>query len=75
MQLMYVYDHRFIIKRHVGHTWYGCWIIKALVETEVSYDCFTVSRGGIAALLMIARPLQGLIFIQRIIRRAKKTIS
>jgi hypothetical protein len=29
-----------IIKRHVGHVWYGCWTIKALVEAEVFYDGF-----------------------------------
>ncbi len=30
----------YIIKRHGGHAWYGCWTIKALVEAEVLYDGF-----------------------------------
>ncbi len=34
-----------------------CWAIKALVEAEVLYDGFSMSRRGIAALLIIARPL------------------
>ncbi len=50
-------NDRYIIKGHVSHTWYGCWTIKALVEAEVLYYVFTVSRGGIAAPLIIARPL------------------
>jgi hypothetical protein len=36
---------------------YGCWTIKALVEAEVLYDGFSVSRGCIAVPLIIARPL------------------
>jgi hypothetical protein len=52
---MIISDH-YIIKRHVSHAWYGCWTIKALVESEV-YDGFTVICGGIAAPLIIARPL------------------
>ncbi len=48
---------RYIIKRHGSQSWYGCWTIKALVEAEVLYDEFTVSRGCIAAPLIIARPL------------------
>ncbi len=47
----------YIIKRYVSHAWYGCWTIKALVESEVLYDGFTVSRGCIAAPLIIVRPL------------------
>ncbi len=47
----------YTIKRHVSHAWYGCWAIKALAEAEVLYDGFTVSRGCIAAPLIIARPL------------------
>ncbi len=47
----------YIIKRHVSHAWYGCWTIKALVEAEVFYDGFTVSRGCIAVPLIIVRPL------------------
>jgi hypothetical protein len=46
----------YIIKRHFSHAWYGCWTTKALVEAEV-VDGFTVICGGIAALLIIARPL------------------
>jgi hypothetical protein len=53
---MIISDH-YIIKQHVSHAWYGCWTIKALVEAEVLYDGFTVSHGGIAAPLIIARPL------------------
>ncbi len=48
-------DH-YIIKRHCSYAWYGCWVIKALVEAKV-YDGFTVSFRGIAAPLIIARPL------------------
>ncbi len=51
-----IYD-RYIIKWHCSHAWYGCWTIKALVEAEVLYDGFTVSRGCVAAPLIIARPL------------------
>jgi hypothetical protein len=47
----------YIIKWHGSHAWYGCWTIKALVEAEVLYDGFTVSRGCIAAPLIIARPV------------------
>ncbi len=47
----------YIIKHHGSHAWYGCWTIKALVEAEVLYDVFTVSRGCIAAPLIMARPL------------------
>ncbi len=60
----------YIIKRHVSHAWYGCWTIKALVEAKVLYDGFTMSCGGIAALLIIARPLQCLYYKTR-----KKPIS
>jgi hypothetical protein len=42
-----IIDH-FIIKQHGSHAWY-------LVEAEVLYDGFTVSHGGTAALLIIAR--------------------
>jgi hypothetical protein len=51
-------DH-YIIKQHGSRAWYGCWTIKALalIEAEVLYDGFTVSRGCIAAQLIIARPL------------------
>jgi hypothetical protein len=49
-------NDRNIIKRHGSHAcWYGCWTIKALVEAEVLYDGFTVSRGCIAVPLIIAR--------------------
>ncbi len=46
----------YIIKHHGSHARYGCWTIKALVEAEVLYDGFTVSRGCIAAPLIITRP-------------------
>jgi hypothetical protein len=42
----------------------------ALVEAEVLYDGSIVSCGGIKALLIVARPLQHLIFI-KIVRLAK----
>jgi hypothetical protein len=52
------------------------WLLdhKALVEAEVLYDGFTVSCRGIAAPLIIARPLQCL-FIYKTIGLAKKPIS
>ncbi len=73
LQLMYdvcvwsILD-RYIIKWHGGHAWYGCWTIKALVEAEV-YDGFTVSFRGIAAPLIIARPL-GVSILLIVIRQA-----
>jgi hypothetical protein len=55
---MYVSDQLMIVisSSHGSHAWYGCWNIKALVEAEVLYDGFTVSRGCIAAPLITARP-------------------
>jgi hypothetical protein len=51
------------IKWYVSHVWCGCWTIKALVGAEVLCDGFSLSFGGIAAPLIIARPLRYLIFI------------
>jgi hypothetical protein len=59
-QLMYVYEQLMIVELSCGMVatlGMGAGPIKALVEAEVSYDGFTVSRGGIATPLIIARPL------------------
>jgi hypothetical protein len=69
---MIISDH-YIIRQHVSHAWYGCWTIKALVEAKVLYDGCTVSCGGIAAPLIIARPLNVALLI-KIIGLANKPI-
>ncbi len=71
--MLMVISDRYIMKRHVSHAWYGCWTIKVLVEAKVLYDGFTVSCRGIAAPLIIARPLQCL-YIYRNSRTSKNPI-
>jgi hypothetical protein len=34
----------YIIKRHVSHAWYRCWTIKALVEADVLWWCYSDLR-------------------------------
>jgi hypothetical protein len=50
-------NDRNIIKQHGSQTWYGCWIIKALVEAEVLYDGFYCESWVHSIPLIIARPL------------------